>query len=94
VTRAEAARIADRKALLAARAALDRAQITLATQEIRAIVAPPREPGRAGSLRPAASLLVAIGAPFFGVSRLGRWLRLASWALVALRIARNWRAAR
>lgn len=94
MNRAEAAALADRKTLLAARAELDRARVTLALHEVRAIVAPPRDTARMGPPRPAASLLVGLGAPMLGPGRLGRWLRVASWALAAFRIARNWRAVR
>jgi hypothetical protein len=81
---------AERKALLATRAELDRVRITLAVREVQAIVAPrrgaPLERGRG-----AASLLVGFAAPVFGMPRLSRWLRVASVALTALRIVRHWR---
>lgn len=82
---------AERKAFLVARAELGRAQIALAVHEIRAIVAPPRSPERLVRLRPAATALVAIAGPLFGIRRLARVLRLASLAILAMRIARGWR---
>ncbi len=81
----------DRKALLAARAALDRARLTLALHEIKAIVAPPPSPARVARLRPTAATLITVVAPLLGFRRLARFLRLASIALVALRIVRGWR---
>jgi hypothetical protein len=83
--------VADRRALLATRAELDRARMTLAIHEVRAIVAPPPDPARARAVRPIAALLVGLIVPAIGISRLGRWMRVASWVLVALRTARSWR---
>lgn len=86
--------IADRKALLATRAELDRARLALAIYEVKAIVAPTPDASRAAGARPAAAMLVGLVAPFLGATRLGRWIRIASYALAALRIARSWRTAR
>jgi MFS superfamily sulfate permease-like transporter len=85
---------ADRMALLATRAELDRARVTLALHEVKAIVAPPRDPARAAAVRPAIAMLMGLAVPAVGISRLGRWLRIASIALAAWRVARNWRSAR
>lgn len=82
---------AERKAFLVARGELDRAQILLAVHEIRAIVAPPPSAERLVRLRPAATALVAIAGPLFGLRRLSRLLRLASLAVLAVRVARGWR---
>ena len=82
---------AERKALLTTRAALDRARLTLAVHEIKAIVSPRSDADRVGSARPLAAMLVNLLGPLAGAPRLARWLRVASLALVALRIARNWR---
>ncbi len=83
--------LADRKALLEARAELDRARVALAVREIRTIVSLPTGPARLARARPVAAVLVSILAPVLGRARFGRWLRVASLALVAYRIARNWR---
>ena len=91
MTRASRAAREDRKALLAARAALDRARITLAVHEIKAIVAPPPSPGRVGRLRPAAAMLVAVAGPLLGFRKLARFLRYASIGMFALRVVQNWR---
>ena len=82
---------AERKALLATRAELDRTRLTFAVHEIKAIVSPASDTDRVGSARPLAAMLVALLGPFAGAPRLARWLRFASLTLTALRIARNWR---
>lgn len=89
-----ATEIRDRKALLAARALFDRAQMTVAIHDVRGAIAPPGAAFRGPAARSGAALLVGLAAPLFGASRLGRWLRIASWTLAAFRIARNWRAMR
>lgn len=84
--------LARRKALLVSRAELDRLQIALAIHQLRDTVAPPRgdraRTGRAGAI---AATLVGVGLPLLGRHRLGRWLRIGSLALTALRVVRNWR---
>lgn len=94
MTRAHVARIADRRTLLAARAELDRARVTLALHEVRAIVVPQPDAARGAAVRPAAAMLVGLIAPVIGMPRFGRWVRIASWALAAWRVARNWRSSR
>lgn len=94
MNRARAQEIADRKALLEARALFDRAQMTVAVHDVRAVVAPPSARPRGPIARGGASLLVGLVAPLLGPSRLIRWLRVASWTLAAWRIARNWRGLR
>ncbi len=86
------AEIADRKALLAARAELDRARVTLAMHEVKAIVFPAPGAAHDGVVRPVAAMLVGLVAPALGTSRFRRWLRIASWGVAAWRVARNWRA--
>jgi hypothetical protein len=46
------------------------------------------------SLRPAAAMVIGILAPVFGANRVARWLRIASFALTAYRIAKNWHRTR
>ena len=84
--------IASRRSLLAARAALDRARVTLALHDVKSIVVPPPNPAHAGFVRPLAATLVGLIAPAMGMSRFNRWLRVASFGLAAWRVARNWRA--
>jgi MFS superfamily sulfate permease-like transporter len=93
VNRARAVEIRDRKALLAARALFDRAQMTVAAHDVRTAIAPLGTSGTRGPMATnAAALLVGLAAPVLGASRLGRWLRVVSWTLAAFRIARNWRS--
>jgi len=82
---------ADRKALLATRAEVDRMRLALAVHEIKTIVAPPSSADHVRSARPLAAMLVSLLGPMAGATRLARWLRFASIGLTALRIARNWR---
>jgi hypothetical protein len=91
VSREQEALRAERKALLATRAELDRARITLSVRQIRAIVAPAPAADRVTRLRPAAALLSGLVGSFAGAPRLARWLRVAAFALAALRIVRNWK---
>ena len=93
MTRARADAIADRKALLATRAELDRARMTLAIHEVKAIVAPRPDAARAAAARPLAAMLVGLIAPAIGTSRFGRWVRIGTWALTVFRVASNWRRA-
>jgi hypothetical protein len=94
VKRARAQEIQDRKALLAARALFDRAQMTVAVHDVRSAVAPPAAGFRGPMARGGAALLVGLAAPLLGASRLVRWLRVASWTLAAWRIARSWHTMR
>jgi hypothetical protein len=87
-------KIADRKALLAARAEIDRARMTLAIFEMKAIVAPPPDASRVARLRPVAAMLAGFAVPLIGGRRLRRWLRVLSYGLTALRVARGFRADR
>jgi hypothetical protein len=86
------AQLADRKALLAARAELDRAQVLLAVHDIRTIVSPAASVSQIAHARPVAALLVGVVAPLMGRSRFGRWLRIASLAVTAYRIVRSLRS--
>jgi hypothetical protein len=91
LNRDRAALFADRKALLVARAELDRARISLALHDVRAIVAPPPAPDRVEGYRSKAKWLLGVALPLFGMTRLARWLRIASLGMIAYRAARNWR---
>jgi hypothetical protein len=90
VNRDRAHALADRKALLIARAELDRARIALNLQEIRAVVLPRPEPERLDAYRSKAKWALGLAIPLLGRRRLGRWIRVASFALVAYRFAREW----
>src|SRR4030095_15023755 len=82
VSRARA-EIADRRALLAARAELDRARVTLAVHDVKAIVFPPPGAAPGGIVRTAAALLARLIGPALGMYPFRRWLRIAPWALAA-----------
>ena len=86
--------LAERKALLRARADLDRTRLAFALAAIRATMAPPQDASRSVSLRPVAAIIVGILAPALGAGRVTRWLRYASFALTAYRIAKNWHRTR
>ena len=83
--------LAERKALLAMRAELDRQRVALAAHEIRSIVKPASVADRVARSRPLAATLVTLMGPFAPAHRLAHWLRYASFALVALRLVRDWR---
>ncbi len=85
---------AERKALLTTRAELDRAKVTLALHRVRMIVVPTPSPERMAKLRPAAAMVIGFIGPVLGVRRLASWVRFASLALTAWRVARGWRADR
>ena len=82
---------ADRKALIAARAELDRARITLAVHEIRTVVGPVSTADRVARMKPVAALIVGLAGPMAGTPRAARMLRLVWFALIALRAIRNWK---
>lgn len=82
---------ADRKALLLARAELDRVRIQLALLEIRNVISPPARARQEQERRPVAAALIAAAVPLLGAGRLARWLRFGRIAIVVLRIARDWR---
>jgi len=82
---------AERKALLAVRAELDRQRVALAVHEIKAIIVPSSVDARVDSARPIAATVISLMGPLVGRRRLALWLRVASFALVAIRLARNWR---
>jgi hypothetical protein len=87
------ATLAERKAQLVTRAHVDRARMTLAMLEIRTLVSPPASAARRASVRPTAARLIGIALPLLGMARVTRLLRIASFALAAYRVARNWRSA-
>lgn len=82
---------AERKALLATRAELDRARVGLAVREIRSVVRPAPAPERVSRYRPTAVLLTGVVGAFAGGPRLARWLRIGSIALAVIRVVRNWK---
>jgi hypothetical protein len=91
VSRLSAADIAERKAQLATRAALERMRMTLALHGVRRAMIPPapQEPSRLR--RPLVALVVGVAAQRYGPARLRRWLRIASVAIAAYRIVKSLR---
>ena len=85
------ARIAERKALLVTRADLDRTRLALSAREIRTLVTPQVSAARRAQIRPKAAMFLAVAAPFVGMKRLARLVRVASIAMAAIRVASNWR---
>jgi hypothetical protein len=84
--------LAERKALLVARAELERVRITLQAHELRALVMPPARPRmRGASPGKIAAAVVAIGLPLLGRHRLSKTLKTGSLVLAAWRLARSWR---
>ena len=82
--------LAEQKALIVARSDLARAEIALAWQDARAALAPPRVEAGTTKHRIAA-FMIGLAAPFFGVSRVGRFLRGASIVFTVMRFVRAWR---
>ena len=85
---------AEKKALLATRAELDRHRLMLAVHEVKGIVSPSSVEDRAESIRPLATTILSVLGPFAGARRLSRWLRYASFGMTALRVMRDWRRPR
>jgi hypothetical protein len=90
MTRLTAAVIAERKAQLATRAALERMRLTLAVHSMRTAFMPPSAT-EAGYRHPLLAIAIGLAAKRVGSARLRRWLRIASLATVAYRIARSFR---
>ena len=86
--------LAERRALLVTRAHVDRARMALAAYQIRGLVYTMPDRAHSARLRPAAATIVGIAVPLLGMTRFARLLRIASFALTAYRIARNWRGGR
>jgi hypothetical protein len=81
-----------RKALLMAKAGIDRVQLASALHDIGDQVRPKAvlqgAVGRSGML---ASAVLALGIPLLGRTRLSRTLKTVSIAMTALRLLKNWR---
>ncbi len=88
MTRVTASNVAERKAQLATRAALERMRLTLALHSVRTALLPPPM-HESAYRRPLVAILIGIVAKRVGSAKLRRWLRIASLATVAYRIARN-----
>ncbi len=87
MSRASAAQRQERKAQLAARAALERMRMTLAAHSVRNALMPVAAPERESPLRrPLIAMLLGVAARRVGPAKLRRWLRIASFATAAWRI--------
>lgn len=86
--------LAEQKALLCARAELDRTRLAFALREVIMVVVP--EPGALGaaSQRPAIGTFISFLASVFGPKQVTRWIRFASLALTVIRFVRGWRGSR
>lgn len=85
-------RLAQRKALLIARADLERLHLSLAWRQLRSVVEPEIPPGRAAWARPRAATLLRFAVPLLGGEQAGRILRGLSLGLVIYRTIRHWRS--
>jgi hypothetical protein len=86
--------VAQQKALLAARAELDRTRLAFAMQGILAMVAPEADATVAEPRWPGLATLVSVLARVFGANKVSRWVRYASLGMTAARLIRNWRTTR
>ncbi len=91
MTRLTTAAIAERKAQLATRAALERMRLSLALHSARTAMSPPPAAVGAAYRRPLVALLINLAAKRVGSAKLRRLLRIASLATVAYRMARTFR---
>jgi hypothetical protein len=91
MSREQRSELADRKALLATKASLDRVRLALAWHDLRAQIGPVRTGKEGSSGRPFIAKLIAVAAPIIGIARMRRALRLASIAVFVFRVARAWR---
>jgi len=86
------AALAQRKALLLAKAGIDRVQLATALHDIGDQFRPKAvlrsAGGRSGLL---ATALLGVGIPLLGRTRLSRTLKTVSIAMTALRMLKNWR---
>jgi len=90
MTRLTASAIAERKAQLATRAALERMRLSLALHSARTALMQP--PGATAAFRrPLVAILIGFAAKRVGSAKLRRWLRIASLATVAYRIVSSFR---
>ena len=87
--------LARRKSLLVAQSHLHRLQAGMAWYDVRQVVAPtPLAPERGDRVRSIAATLAGIAVPVFGLSRLGRIMRVVSIGLMVTRVVRELRGRR
>ncbi len=79
-----------RKALLIAKADLERLKLRHALREIQHIVQPPQAPASPW-VSPAASTLMALALPALGLQKLRNLLQMVSAGVLAYRLLNQWR---
>jgi MFS superfamily sulfate permease-like transporter len=81
-----------RKSLLVAQSHLHRLQAKMAWNDVKEAIAPPHlAPTRGSHVRSVAATLVGIAVPVFGLSRLGRIMRVVSIGMMVMRVVRGLR---
>lgn len=84
--------LARRKSLLVAQSHLHRLQAAMAWHEVKEVVAPPRLPPERGDrARSIAAMLIGVAVPVFGLSRLGRIMRVLTIGTMVMRVVRGLR---
>jgi hypothetical protein len=84
--------LARRKSLLVAQSHLHRLQAAMAWHEVKEVVAPPSAaPDRGDRARSIAATLIGVAVPVFGLSRLGRIMRVLTIGTMVMRIVRGFR---
>jgi hypothetical protein len=84
--------LARRKSLLVAQSHLHRLQARMAWNDVKEAVSPPHlAPPRGSHVRSVAATLIGIAVPVFGLSRLGRIMRVVSIGMMVMRVVRGLR---
>lgn len=81
---------AQRKALLIAKADLERLKLRYAVKEIKHTIQPPSHAAPAKWVQPVATTVMTLALPSFGTQRIHHILQVASTALLAYRIFNKW----
>ena len=81
---------AQRKALLIARADLERLKLRYALREMKHGINPPADTAPAQWVAPVAGTLLALALPALGIGRIQHIVRMASTGLLAYRIFNKW----
>jgi len=81
---------AQRKALLIAKADLERLKFRYAIKEIKHTIHPPSEAGRAKWVSPVANTIMVLALPALGTQRISQILRMVSTGLLAYRFFSKW----
>jgi hypothetical protein len=79
-----------RKALLIAKADLERLKLRYSLREIKHAIHPPADASPAKWVSPVANTLMVLALPALGTERISQILRMASTALLAYRFFNKW----